>query len=224
MDPQPATSPVVIQLSSRRVERIQRMSVALDGISAINLAVEARDRLGRGGGTSVFGWVELGVAALLAVATVMLVRGRAALARWVDGLAGAVMLLDGFGRAFEPHRHIGWPLVLNGVALLGVAVAAPWIDARRSSRRTLRLDGDALAYRRFRFRRFTVPRAEISGLVFAPDQVSIHTRSGRPRRINLADLHNRDEVETALRTWASSWGVPVDEATAVAPGDGTSLA
>ena len=204
----PPPEAVVVPLRSRRMERAETMMAALDGVSALNLALEGRERLARGGGAAVLGWAELAVAAVLLVTAIAMLRGRRHLGRWVSGLAGIVLLLDGLSRTYGPKGHPSWALTLNGVVLLVLVLLAPRLAARREALRVLRLDGDGISYRRNRFRRFAVSRAEIAGIAIDDRSAVVRRRQGGERRIDLADLHNRDEAEAALRAWAAAHGVP----------------
>ena len=198
---------IVVPLHSRRMERAETMMALLDGVSAINLALEGRERLARGG-AALLGWAELAVAAVLVATAVAMLRGRHHFGRFVSGLAGVVLLLDGLSRIYGPKGHPSWALTLNGLVLLAVAALAPRLAARREALRALRLDDTGISYRRTRFRRFAMPRAEIAGLAIDERAAVLRARDGRERRIDLGDLHNRDEAEAALRAWAAAHGVP----------------
>jgi len=39
----------------------------------------------------------------------------------------------------------------------------------------------------------------------------LHTRDGGARRIDLADLYNRDEAAAALRAWGATHAIPGDD-------------
>ena len=208
MTPNGRADAVVVPLHSRRMERAETMMALLDGISAINLALEARERLARGAGAAVLGWAELAVAAVLAAAAVAMLRGRRHFGRFVSGLAGVVLLLDGLSRTYGPKGHPSWALTLNGLVLLAVAALAPRLAARREALRVLRLDRDGISYRRNRLRRFAMARAEVAGLAIGERAAVLRARDGGERRIDLADLHNRDEAEAALRAWATAHDVP----------------
>lgn len=123
-----------------------------------------------------------------------------------------MLLLEGWSKTYGPKGHPSWALTLNGLVLLVMAVLAPRLAAFRAARRSLRLDG-GIAYRRNRFRRFAVTRDEVAALSFGDREAVLQTRDGRSFRIDLADLHNRDEVEAALRTWAAAHGVALAPAT-----------
>jgi len=181
----------------------------VDVISALTLAGAARERLDRGGGAAAIGWAELAVAALLVLATVAMLRRRGALAGWTGGLAGGVLLLEGLSKIYGPKGHPSWALTLNGVVLVVASALGPRLAARRKARRALRLSDGGLAYRRSRMRRFTLSRAEVDSLTLDPTHAIVRTTAGDERRIDLADLHNRADVEAALRTWAAAQGVPV---------------
>ena len=211
---------VVVPLHSRRMERAETMMAGLDGVSALNLALEARERIARGGGAAALGWAELAVAAVLVAAAIAMLRGRPHLGRFVSGLAGIVLLLDGLSRTYGPKGHPSWALTLNGVVLLVMTALAPRIAARRDAARVLRLDGNGISYRRNRFRRFAIPLSEIAGVAIDERAAVLRVRDGRERRIDLADLHTRAEAEAALRAWAAANGVPIasrSELTALPP-------
>jgi hypothetical protein len=201
----------VIPLESRRLERAERMTALVDGVSALTIALEARERLARGGPAAALGWAELGVAALLVVTAVLVVRGRSELGRWVSGLAGVVLLLEGVSKTWGPKGHPSYALLLNGLVLLAVAGAAPWLDGRRRALRVLRLDDDGVGYRRNRFRRFSARREEIARVTLDGRAAILHARDGGTHRIDLADLHNADAARDALVAWASSHGVPIGD-------------
>ena len=201
----------MVPLHSRRMERAETMMALLDGISAINLALEARERLARGAGAAALGWAELAVAALLVATAIAMLRGRHHFGRFVSTLAGVVLLLDGLSRTYGPKGHPSWALTLNGLVLLAVAALAPRLAARREALRVLRLDGDGISYRRNRFRRFALPRGEIAGLAIDARAAVLRARNGRERRIDLDDLRNRTEAEAALRAWAVAHDVPMLE-------------
>ncbi len=205
-DPHPGA--VVVPLRYRRHDRAEMALAAIDGLSAVNLALEARARLARGGGAAALGWAELAVAVLLAAATVAMLRGRRHFGRWVSGLAGVVMLLDGLSKTYGPKGHPSWALTLNGLLLIGLAAIAPRLEARRAARRVLRLDGGGLTYRRNRWSGFAVRREDVVALSIGERDAVVRLRDGGERKIDLAGLHERGEAETALRDWAAAHDVP----------------
>jgi hypothetical protein len=201
--------PRILRLESRALERAERVGALIDGFSAVSLALEARERLDGGGPTSVLGGAEILVAGLLVVVAVLALRGRSEYGPWVSGLAGVVLVLEGLSKTWGPKGHPSWALVLNGAVLLALAARAPWFDERRRARRVLTLDDDGVAFRRNRFRRFTLRREDTARLTLDTGEAVFHTRDGRPRRIDLADLHNAAEVSAAIRAWASEHAVPI---------------
>lgn len=204
----PHPDAVVVPLRFRRHDRAEMVLAAIDGVSSINLALEARERLARGGGAALLGWAELAVAALLAAATVAMLRGRRHFGRWVSGLAGVVLLLDGLSKTYGPKGHPSWALTLNGLLLIALAAIAPRLEARRASRRMLRLDADGIAYRRSRWSGFAVRREDVVALSIGERDALVRLRDGAERKIDLAGLHERGDAETALRNWAAAHDVP----------------
>jgi hypothetical protein len=207
---------VVVPLSSRRGEKVERVQAAIDGVSAVMLALEARERLARGGGAAALGWAELAVAALLAAATIAMLRGRSHFGRWVSALAGLVLLLEGLSKTYGPKGHPSWALTLNGLLLLAMAAMAPRFEAWRARRRVLRLDDEGISYRRSRLRAFEVRRGDVASVAIGETLALVRTRGGRERRIDLADLHDRSEVVAALGAWSAAHGIEVT-------GDSTAL-
>jgi hypothetical protein len=203
--------PIVVPLHSRALERAEKGMSLVDAVSALNLGFAARDRLGAGGGAAALGFLELAVSVALLVAAVLVVTGRASFGRWISALAGVVLMLEGMSRMYGPRGHASWALTLNGVALLAVAIAAPWLEKRRRARRFLRLDDDGAQYRRNRLRFWRVSRADVVYCAIGTDEAVFHTTRGRTFRVDLADLHNRDEASAALRSWAAAHGIPGDE-------------
>jgi hypothetical protein len=106
--PVPIPAPLVIPLASRRLERAETAQALIDGVSAVTLALEARERLGHGGGGAALGWAELAVAALLVGVAATVVRGRAHFSRWVSALAGVVLLLEPRWRRMVRQSAPGW--------------------------------------------------------------------------------------------------------------------
>lgn len=207
-----AADAVVVPLRFRRHDRAEMALAALDGVSSINLALEARERLARGGGAAALGWAELAVAALLAAATVAVLRGRRRFGRWVSGLAGIVLLLDGLSKTYGPKGHPSWALTLNGLLLIALALIAPRLEARRASRRVLRLAGDGITYRRNRWQGFAVRREDVVALSIGERDAALRLRDGGEHKIDLAGLHDRSEAEAALRAWAATHDVPTNGA------------
>jgi hypothetical protein len=189
--------------------RVVLMQGLIDALSSLNLALEAGERLSRGGRGALLGWAELLVAAFLVAATLAMLRGHARFGRWVEGLAGAVLLLDGLSKTYGPKGHPSWALTLNGLVLIGIGALAPQLEARREARRGLRLDDGGLTYRRNRWRRFVVARGDIREVAIGPRDALVHTTDGRSLRIDLTDLRNRAQVERGLREWATATGVPL---------------
>jgi hypothetical protein len=197
---------VVVPLASRRLERLETMQALVDAVSAFTLGVQARERLDQRGPMAVFGWAELAIALLLVAATVALLGRRRRYGRWISALGGIMLLLEGWSKTYGPKGHPSWALTLNGLALLVLAALAPWIETRRAARRVLRLDG-GVTYRLNRFRGFQVARHDVAALSIGEPAALVRTRDGRTLRIDLADLRNREEVEAALRAWATERGV-----------------
>jgi hypothetical protein len=219
----PASAPVVVPLASRRRERAERMQALLDGISGVTLALQARERLGRGGPAAALGWAEIAVAVLLVATAVALVRGRHHLGRWVSALAGVVLLCEGIAKTWGPKGHPSWALTLNGLVLLAMTALAPVLEARRARLWALRLDGAGLSYRRGLFRRFAVRREQIARVEINARAAHVRLRNGRGLRLDLADLHNHDELEAALRKWAAAVDIEIADGAVAAPATAPAL-
>jgi hypothetical protein len=205
--------PIVVPLHSRGLERAERATSLVDAVSALNLGLAARSRLGAGGGAEALGWAELAVSAGLVVAAVLVAKGRASFGRWISALAGLVLLLEGMSRIYGPKGHPSWALTFNGVVLLAMAAAAPWLEQRRRARRFLRLDDEGAEYRRNRLRSWSVRRADVVACKIGANEALLRTGNGKTLRVDLADLHNRDDATAALRSWAAAHAIPGGEDT-----------
>src|SRR5438046_511528 len=81
------------------------------------------------------------------------------------------------------------PTLLLASATLGVGRPHGPLTARQSRRRSLRLTADALAIGH-PLRTFTARWSDIASIDVTDRQAEIRTRSGRTRRLDLADLEN----------------------------------
>jgi hypothetical protein len=200
---------VVVPLQSRRLERAERLTSLVDAISGLTLGFAAWERIGRGGGAAALGWAELAVSAALLVAAVLVAMGNGAVGRWIGLFAGLVFLLEALSRIYGPKGRPSLAHALNGIVLMAVAYLSPWLEERRRARRMLTLDDHGVSYRRSKLRgNWYVPRVHLVRCSIGADDAVLYTHDGRERRIDLADLHNRAEVENALIAWAAAHGVP----------------
>lgn len=195
-------------LHSRRLERAERLTSLVDAISGLTLGFAAWERIGRGGGAAMIGWAELAVSAALLVAAVLVAVGNRAVGRWIGVFAGLVFLLEALSRIYGPKGRPSLAHALNGIVLMSLAYLGPWLEDRKRARRILRLDDHGVSYRRNRLRSWYVPRVHLVRCWIGADEAVLYTRDGRERRIDLADLHNRAEVEAALSAWTAAHGVP----------------
>lgn len=200
----------MVPLHSRRLERAERLTSLVDAISGLTLGFAAWDRIGRSGGAAALGWAELAVSAALLVAAVLVALGHREVGRWIGVFAGTVFLLEGVSHIYGPKGRPSLAQALNGIVLLALAYLSPWLEQRRRVRRILTLDDHGVSYRRRKLRgNWYVPRVSLLRCWIGPDEAVLYTRDGRERRIDLADLHNRAEVEAALSAWAAAHGVPM---------------
>lgn len=202
---------IVVQLHSRRIERAERLTSLVDAISGITLGFAAWERIGRGGGAALLGWAELAVSAALLVAAVLVAIGNAKVGRSIGVFAGLVFLLEAVSHIYGPKARPSLAQALNGIVLMALAYLGPWLQDRKKRQRLLRFDYSGVSFRRNRFRRWLVPRSEIVRWSIERDEALLHTRDGGARRIDLADLYNRDEAAAALRAWGAAYAIPGDD-------------
>lgn len=202
---------IVVQLHSRKMERAERLASLVDAISGITLGFAAWERIGRGGGAAMLGWAELAVSAALLVAAVLVAIGNDKVGRSISVFAGLVFLLEAMSRIYGPKGRPSLAHALNGIVLMGLAYLDPWLHDRKRRRRLLRFDAGGVSFRRNRLRRWFVPRTEIVRWSIERDEALLHTRDGGARRIDLADLYNRDEAAAALRAWGAAYAIPGDD-------------
>ena len=119
---------------------------------------------------------------------------------WVDVWAAGVLFVES-AEKYHTRGKIWTPSLMTGIATLGLALFHEQLASRRERRRSLRLtDEELIVGGRLPFHTFTVAWRDIAAITTGDREAAIRTRSGRTRRINLADLENADEVREALAT------------------------
>ncbi len=205
--------PVTVVLRSKRRQRavaVQKLQHLLPAILLLGdgAATMARDPAG----------VELGIALLEMVSGALFVlaavrRIRAAIRNrqpgahhashgidWIDVFAAGVIFAETVER-YHRTGHIVRPNILMIVTLLAFAFLHDRITAFAEHRRALRISDEGLAVGGRPFRRsLKASWSALRSIEIADRFVTIETKSGRTKRIDLADLDNREPVEAALST------------------------
>jgi hypothetical protein len=116
---------------------------------------------------------------------------------WVDIWAAAVLFVEAAERWHLRH-HIARPLILTAFVTLVLGLSHGRIAAFRRRRRSLRISAEGLYVSGRPFSTFKAPWRDIATIAIAERSAEIRTRTGRVRRLDLADLENADDVRMAL--------------------------
>lgn len=201
--------PIVVPLVSRRLNRAQAMQKLNHAVPAMGLIVAGVQALKEGarGFDLALAIVEIGTSVVL-VATIgrSIREARKGGKRepqhahgidWVDIWAAAVLFAEAAERWHLRH-HIARPLILTAFLTLGLGLFHGRMTAFRRRRRSLRISTEGLYVSGRPFSTFTAPWRDIAAIVIAGRSAEIRTRTGRVRRLDLADLENADDVRVAL--------------------------
>lgn len=200
---------IVVPLLSRRLNRAQLLQKFNHAIPAMGLIVAGLQALKAGarGFDLALAIVEIGTSVLLVATIARSIRdARRKLTRrpqhahgidWVDIWAAAVLFVEAAER-WHLHHHIARPLILTALLTLGMGLSHGRITAFRHRRRSLRISTEGLYVSGRPFSTFTAPWRDIAAIVIAERSAEIRTRTGRVRRLDLADLENAGDVRKAL--------------------------
>jgi hypothetical protein len=226
--------PIVVPLLSRRLERalaVQKLNHAVPTVGLVAAGMQALKNGARGWDLAL-ACVEIGTSVLLVVTIARGVRAaRKTDARgkethrphhlhridWIDIWAAAVLFAEAAERWHLRH-HIARPTILTALLTLGLGLSHGRITAFRRRRRSLRISAEGIYVGGRPFSAFSAPWRDIAAIVVDRRAGEIRTRSGRVRRLDLADLENADAVRAALEdAQAHIAAIGVREQTAAAP-------
>jgi hypothetical protein len=119
---------------------------------------------------------------------------------WIDVWAAGVLFAEGIEK-YRIRGHLWRPEFLAAVATLGIGLMHGRLSAGHERRRSLRVHDDHLFVGgRLRFSKpFKARWDEIAEIVVTEREATIRTRTGRVRRLNLADLEHAAEIRAALQ-------------------------
>jgi hypothetical protein len=200
---------IVVPLLSRRLNRAQAMQKLNHAVPTVGLVVAGVQALKEGarGFDLALAIVEIGTSVLLVATIARSIRGARKSGQrglqhphgidWVDIWAAAVLFVEAAERWHLRH-HMPRPLILTAFITLGLGLFHGRIAAFRRRRRSLRISTEGLYVSGRPFSTFTAPWRDIAAIVIAGRSAEIRTRTGRVRRLDLADLENADDVRRAL--------------------------
>ena len=198
----------------------ERGELAVQGATALTLFSADWESYGRHG---VDPFVVLNVAAAAALAVAVL-RGVVQARKHHDaasagtnllGVAGGLAaVVEGIQRLHaanftpgRPHFALGVFTVFAGLATATIALLMERLELSRA----LRITEDGVRMRLGKFRRFSIPWADITELQLGDRDARLVRANDRPGVIPLARLVNRVEVCDALANAARVRGIPVTE-------------
>jgi hypothetical protein len=195
-------------LLSRRLQRAQLIQKLNHAIPAMGLLFAATQALAEG----ARGW-DLGLAIVEVVTTVMLaatlfqtirtVRNEPSHAHsahgidWIDMWAAAVLFAEAAERWHLKH-HIARPTLLTALVTLALALFHGRIMGVAQRRRALVLSDQGISVGGRPFQRFRAAWDDIAAISVTQQAAEIRTRTGRVRRLDLADLQNAERVRAGL--------------------------
>jgi hypothetical protein len=203
----PPDGTTVIALHSRRLERVRIVQRIQHLIPAGTLLAAGTQGLSGGaeGLERVLAFLEIGTSALLIGTMVRSMRARrashgehAGMVDWFDVFAASVIFTEVLEK-WVTHHHLARPMILLGLVTLGIGLSHGWIRKRAERRRALRVgeEGVAIGGRKFA-RQFRARWDELATIEIEEHEARIVRQDGRRCRIDLADLHNGEEVRAAL--------------------------
>ena len=199
---------VVVPLQSRRLERAQLLQKVNHAIPAAGLLVAGTQALTEGahGVALALAAVEIGTSAMLLFT---LARGFRELRRgsavhraahgvdWIDIWAAGVLFVEAAERWHLTH-HLSRPTILTGIITLALGLFHDRISARIQRRRAVRITAEGIYVGAKPFRGLKARWPDIASISITGQVAEVRTRTGRVRRVNLADLRNAEEVRAAF--------------------------
>ena len=200
----------VVPLQSRRLERAQLLQKINHAIPATGLLVAGAQAFTEGahGVALALGAVEIGTSAMLMFT---LARGFRELGRrrgpaahrashgvdWIDIWAAGVLFAEAAERWHLTH-HLSRPTILTGIITLALGVFHDRIRARIQRRRAVRITAEGIYVGAKPFRGLNAQWPDIASISITGHVAEVRTRTGRVRRVDLADLRNPEEVRAAF--------------------------
>ncbi len=201
--------PIIVPLLSRRHQRgqaVQKLNHALPAAGLIATGLQAL-RDGARGFELALAAVEIGTSAVLVAMIVRSVREarrhgthglhHAQGVDWVDIWAAAVLFAEAAERWHLKH-HVPRPTLVTALVTLGMGLFHGRITGFGRRRRGLRLTDDGIYVGGRPFAGFSAKWPDVTAIAITERTAEIRTRTGRVRRIDLADLQNADAVCSAL--------------------------
>lgn len=200
---------VVVPLQSRRLERAQLLQKINHAIPAAGLLVAGAQALtgGAHGVALALAAVEIGTSAMLIFT---LARGVRELGRrgpavhrashgvdWIDIWAAGVLFAEAAERWHLTH-HLSRPTILTGIITLALGLFHDRIRARIQRRRAVRITAEGIYVGAKPFRGLNARWPDIASISITGHVAEVRTRTGRVRRVDLADLRNPEEVRAAF--------------------------
>lgn len=200
---------VVVLLQSRRLERAQLLQKINHAIPAAGLLVAGTQALTEGahGVALALAAVEIGTSAMLLFT---LARGFRELGQrgptahraangvdWIDVWAAGVLFAEAAERWHLTH-HLSRPTILTGVITLALGVFHDRISAKIRRRRAVKITAEGIYVGAKPFRGLKARWPDIASISIAGQVAEVRTRTGRVRRVDLADLRNAEEVRAAF--------------------------
>jgi hypothetical protein len=208
---------VSIELQSRRKDRAELVQKVQHVVPAVVLLFAGLQSLAAG----VAG-IERAIAAVEIVTCVLIVGAFARRVRamrqgthvrshgarghgvdWIDIFVSAMLAVEVWEH-WHATGHIRRPTVLLSATMLVLGLGHGRLQASLLRRSALRITdaGIKIGSRLRWLRAFSASWSEIARIDLSDTSVRIVLKSGRMRRINLADLRNADEVRDAIRAAA----------------------
>ena len=201
--------PIIVPLLSRRQQRgqaVQKLNHAIPAAGLIANGLQAL-RDGAHGFELALAAVEIGTSAILVAMIVRSVRearrhGTVGLHHaqgidWIDIWAAAVLFAEAAERWHLKH-HVPRPTLVTALLTLGMGLFHDRITGFGRRRRGLRLTDEGIYVGGRPFAGFTAKWPDVAAITVTERAAEIRTRTGRVRRIDLADLQNAEAVRSAL--------------------------
>jgi hypothetical protein len=199
-----------VPLKSKRRERAQALQKFQHVIPAMPLLLAGLQaiRSGDRGFAFALGLFEIGTSVLLLATMIREIRAmrrpktHAAPAHhgvdWMEIFAAGVLTAEVLEHWHLTH-HIRRPAVLTAMLSLGMGLFHGRIKRFSEGRRVLRVEDEGIHIGGRPFlKAFRAAWADVASIEVGERRAWILTRDGRKRSLNLADLHDADEVRAAL--------------------------
>ncbi|MEO7273117.1 MAG: hypothetical protein ABI211_14055, partial [Vicinamibacterales bacterium] len=200
---------IVVPLQSRRRQRAAFAQKLQHAVAGVFLLFQGLNTLGHGpeGAELAIAVIEVVTSGLLVVALIRAVRqmrrggGADGHAHhgidWVDVLIAGVLAAEALEHWHTTH-HLPRPTIVLALSLLVIGLLHGRIAAAGGRRRALRVGPSGLIIPRRRFfGREAFSWSQTARITIGDREAVIETRTG-PRRIDLADLDNANQVVAAL--------------------------